>query len=62
MLEADEDGRILFLHNELLLCIFKCKWKRETGPLFSVINKFTENTCVQNISDNKDAINKNLVE
>ena len=31
MLGADEDGRMLFLHNELLVYIFKCKWKRETA-------------------------------
>ena len=33
-----------------------------TKTFFSVINKFTENICVQNISDNKDAINNNLAE
>ena len=31
MLGADEDGRMLFLHNELLVYIFKCKWNRETA-------------------------------
>ena len=30
MLRADEDGRNLFLYNELLVYIFKCKWNRET--------------------------------
>ena len=30
MLGADEDGRMLFLHNELFVYIFKCKWNRET--------------------------------
>ena len=30
MLRADEDGRNLFLHNELLVYIFKCKCNRET--------------------------------
>ena len=29
VLEADENGRMLFLHNEFLLYIFKCKWNRE---------------------------------
>ena len=28
---ADEDGRMLFFHNELLVYIFKCKWYRETA-------------------------------
>ena len=33
LLGADEDCRMLFLHNELLLLvyIFKCKWNRETA-------------------------------
>ena len=30
LLEADENGRMLFLHNEFLLYIFKCKWNRES--------------------------------
>ena len=29
VLEADENGGMLFLHKELLLYIFKCKWNRE---------------------------------
>ena len=29
VLEADENSRMLFLHNEFLLYIFKCKWNRE---------------------------------
>ena len=29
VLEADKNGRMLFLHNEFLLYIFKCKWNRE---------------------------------
>ena len=29
VLEADENVRMLFLHNEFLLYIFKCKWNRE---------------------------------
>ena len=31
MLGAYEDGRMLFLHNELLLYIFNCKWNRGKG-------------------------------
>ena len=37
MLRADEDGRMLFLHNEFLLYIFKCKWNRETRHLLKVL-------------------------
>ena len=33
-----------------------------TKAFFSVINIFTENTCIQNITDNNDAINNNLAE
>ena len=33
-----------------------------TKTFFSVINIFTENTCIQNITDNNDAINNNLAE
>ena len=40
MLGADEDGQMLFFHNELLLYIFKCKWKRETGHLLIKIYIF----------------------
>ena len=29
MLEADENDRMLFLHNKFWLCIFKCKLNRE---------------------------------
>ena len=31
MLGADEDVRMLFLHNGLLVYIFKCKWNKETA-------------------------------
>ena len=33
MLRADEDSRMLFLFNELLLYISQCKWNRETRQL-----------------------------
>ena len=35
MLKADEDGRMLFLHNELLVYIFKCKWNREAAQFLA---------------------------
>ena len=49
MLEADENGRMLFLHNEFLLYIFKCKWNRGTRHLLTKIsifvNSVTRTTC-----------------
>ena len=38
MLEADEDGRMLFL----LWYIFKCKWNRETGHMLTKISNFVQ--------------------
>ena len=38
MLRADEHGRMLFLHNDFLSNIFKCKWNRETGHLLTKIS------------------------
>ena len=40
MLKADEDGRMLFLHNKFLLYYFKCKWNRETGHMLTKMFKF----------------------
>ena len=40
MLGADEGSRMLFLHNERLLYIFKCNWNRETGPLSTKLSSF----------------------
>ena len=49
MLEADENGRIPFLHNKFLLYIFECKWNRETRRLLTKISTFvnsiTRSTC-----------------
>ena len=49
MLEADENGRMLFLHQEFLLCIFKCKWNRETRYLLTktstFLNSITRSIC-----------------
>ena len=42
MLRADEDGRMLFLHNEFLLYIFKCKWNRETGQMWIKTSNFVQ--------------------
>ena len=56
MLGADEDGRMLFLHNELLVYIFKCKWNRETAQflhkIFSYVQFNQKNHCC-NVSLNR---------
>ena len=46
MLEAVKDGQMLFLHDEFLLYIFKCKWNRETWHLLTeIFNSMTRSTC-----------------
>ena len=42
LLRADEDGRMLFLHNQFLLYVFKCKWNRETGQIWTRISNFVQ--------------------
>ena len=42
MLKADEDRRMLFLHKEFLLCIFKCKSNRETEHLLIKMSNFVQ--------------------
>ena len=42
MLKADEDGRMLVLHKEILLCIFKSKWNRETEHLLTKMSNFVQ--------------------
>ena len=38
MLRAHEVSQMLFLHNEFLLHIFKCKWNRENEHLLIKIS------------------------
>ena len=45
MLEADENGRIPFLHNEFLLYTFECKWNRETRRLLTKISTFVNSVA-----------------
>ena len=49
MLRADEDGRMVFFHNEFLLHILQCKWNREIKHLLTKISNFLQinrmNTC-----------------
>ena len=49
MLEADENGRMLFLHNEFLLYIFKCKWNRGTRHLLTKISIFVNSVTTLTI-------------
>ena len=42
MVRADKDGRMLSLHNEFLLNIFKCKCNREIGHLLTKISNFVQ--------------------
>ena len=42
MLKVDEDGRMLFLHIEYLLYIFRCKWNRETGLWLKKSSNFVQ--------------------
>ena len=49
MLRADEDGQMLFLHNEFLLYIFKCKWKgkpdKHGQKFLTLFNTLARSTC-----------------
>ena len=49
ILEADQNSRMLFLHNEILLYIFKCKWNRENRhfltKISTFVNSITRSTC-----------------
>ena len=49
ILRADEDGRMVFFHNEFLLYILKCKWNREIKHLLTKISNLVQinsmNTC-----------------
>ena len=42
MLRTDENGRMLFLHNEFLLSIFKSKWNREIGHFLTKTPNFVQ--------------------
>ena len=42
MVRADKDGRMLSLHNEFLLYIFKCKCNREIGHLLTKVSNFVQ--------------------
>ena len=47
VLEADENSRMLFLHNEFLLYIFKCKWGRENRHLLTKISTFANDETIK---------------
>ena len=42
MVRADEDGRMIFFHNEFLLYFVKCKWNRETRHSMKKISNFVQ--------------------
>ena len=57
MLRADEDGRMLFLHNEFFSNIFKYKWNRETGHLLTkIFNLANILNCRANFFTNLEAV------
>ena len=57
MLRADEDGRMLFLHNEFFSNIFKYKWNRETGNLLTkIFNLANILNCRANFFTNLEAV------
>ena len=51
MLGADEDGGMLFLHSELLIYIFKCKWNRGTAQFlennFEICSIYSQESLLQ---------------
>ena len=62
MLRADEDGRMLFLHNEFLLYIFKCKWNREIGQMWTKIFNFVQFNDKKHLLQCKFEYNDNTME
>ena len=62
MLRVDEDGRMLFLHNEFLLYIFKCKWNRETGQIWTKISNFVQYNSKKHLLKCKFKYNDNTKE
>ena len=62
MLRADEDGRMLFLHNEFLLYIFKCKWNREIGQMWTKISNLVQFNDKKHLLQCKFEYNDNTIE
>ena len=61
MLRADEDGRMVFLHNKFLLYIFKCKWNRGTGHLLTKISSFFQFNNKKHLSQSKVKYNDKTI-
>ena len=62
MLKADEEGRMLFLYDEFLLYIFKCKWNRETGQMRTKISNFVPFNYKKHLLRCKFKFNDNAIE
>ena len=62
MLRADEDGRMLFLHNEFLLYIFKCKWNTENRQIWTKISNFVQSNSKKHLVKCKFKYNDNTIE
>ena len=61
MLRADEDGRMLFLHNEFLLYIFKCKWNTENRQIWTKISNFVQSNSKKRLVKCKFKCNDNTI-
>ena len=62
MLEVDGNGPMLFLHNEFLLYIFKCKWTRETRQMWTKISNFVQFNNKKHLFLCKCKYNDNTIE
>ena len=62
MRRADEDGRMFFLHEELLLHILKRKWNRETGQMWTKISNFVQFSNEKHLLQCKFKYNDNTIE
>ena len=62
MLSADEDDQMLFLHNKFLFYLFKCKWNRETGQMWTKIPNFVQFNKKNHLLQCKFKYNDNMTE
>ena len=61
MLRADEDSRMLFLFNELLLYISQCKWNRETRQLVDKSFEFCSISSQESLLQRKVKFNDEMM-
>ena len=62
MLRADEDDRMLFLHNEFLLYFFKYKWNKKIGQMWTKISNFVQFNSTKHLLQCKFKYNDNTIE